>query len=84
MKRVVTGHNERGKSVFVEVAEPDHVVEAEIVSVKASELRNFLIEVPRDARSAGVELDPSGLPIESDILKAAPSLVSLKFPLESI
>ena len=34
--------------------------------------------------SAGVELDPSGLPIESDILKAAPSLVSLKFPLESI
>ena len=60
------------------------IVEAEIVSVKASELRNFLIEVPRDARAAGVELDPSGLPIESDILKAAPSLVSLKFPLESI
>ena len=28
MKRVVTGHNEQGKSVFVEVAEPDHVVEA--------------------------------------------------------
>lgn len=60
------------------------IVEAEIVSVKASELRNFLIEVPRDARSAGVELDPSGLPIDPDILRAAPSLVSLKFPLESI
>ena len=28
MKRVVTGHNEQGKSVFVEVGEPDHVVEA--------------------------------------------------------
>ena len=28
MRRVVTGHNEQGKSVFVEVAEPDHVVEA--------------------------------------------------------
>ncbi|NOX50661.1 MAG: cupin domain-containing protein [Gammaproteobacteria bacterium] len=26
MKRVVTGHNEQGRSVFVEVGEPDHTV----------------------------------------------------------
>ena len=26
MKRVVTGHNEEGKSVFVKIGEPEHVV----------------------------------------------------------
>ena len=38
MKRVVTGHDENGKAIFVKIGEPEHVVDTPGVSGRNSGL----------------------------------------------
>ena len=46
-----------------------------------SELKDFLLGVPRDAAHTGVRLDQDGTPNKDDIKQVVPGMVLLKLPL---
>ncbi len=57
------------------------VVETEDHLKMESELKDFLLTVPRDAAHAGVRLDQDGNPNTDDIKQVVPGMVLLKLPL---